>query len=48
MEAFDMTPDSTVRTMVASNLRTDEVLRELETDHDLAVLLRKLREHSAD
>ena len=40
-----LAPDSTFKEMVAAQVRVDEVLAELETDHDLAVLVRKLREN---
>lgn len=41
-----MEPDSTFNEMVAALVRGDEVLRANETDHDLAVLVRKLKETS--
>lgn len=41
---FGMAPDSTERAMVAAYLRTQAVVDSLDhTDHDLSVLLRKLR-----
>lgn len=43
-KAFDMSPDSTLRAIVATGLRRMEVARELEPDHDHALLIRKLRE----
>lgn len=36
--------DATKRAMVAAFIRADDILRANESDHDLAVLIRKLRE----